>query len=203
MMRGLGAERPRAVGVDPVTQAMHVQRVRHVVGVPHVDLQPLARPRVDHRSGDAVRVDGLVDVSGNELVGLWDQVAGVEIFAIDHRSQRARVDLGLRNQPVLVAVEAHAVAPVLNRRHHLVLRLDRAVVLDPLDLEIDVPLVTRRRLGMRRLDRDTDLRMLNVPQHRILGRGEELVVAVDLEVEIRPLVEEDRANAVSSKLMDE
>ena len=47
----LGAERPGAVGVDAVAQAVHVQRVRNVVGVPDVDLQPLARARVDDGPG--------------------------------------------------------------------------------------------------------------------------------------------------------
>jgi hypothetical protein len=73
------------------------------------------------------------------------------------------------------------------------LRLDGAVRIDALDLQVDVPLVAHRRLGMLRLDLDTDLRLAHVPQHRILGRCEQFVAAPDLEVQVGPAVEEDVA----------
>src|SRR5688572_18510532 len=124
--------------------------MRHVVGIPHVNLQPLARPGIDDRSWHTVCVDWLVDVSLDELVGLWNEIARVEILAVDHGRQRAGIDLGLRDESILVAMEAHAIAPVLNRRDYFVLWLNRTVIFDPLDLQIDVALVaTSLRLWMR------------------------------------------------------
>ena len=55
----------------------------------------------------------------------------------------SRIDFGLRDETVLVAMTAHAVSAVLGRRDRVVSRKNRAVVFYPLDLEIDVSLIAR------------------------------------------------------------
>lgn len=155
-----------------------------------MDLQPLAWPRVDHRARHAVKMIRLVDVGGDQLVGLGDQVGVVEVLAVDHRGERTRVNLGLRDQPIFMTVVAHAVATVLHGRHHLVLRAHRAVVGDALDLEVDVALGAVGRFRVWRADLHTDLGPRAVPQHRVFGRDEQVVEAIDLEVDVGPAVKE-------------
>ncbi len=87
----------------------------------------------------------------------------------------------------------------LGRRDRMVVQKDRAVVSDRFDLEIDVPLVTVRRLGMSGFDRDPDLRISHVPQNRVLSRRDQVVVTEDFEIEIRPVIEENVAECALVK----
>src|SRR5437763_1200544 len=58
-----GTERPCAVGVNAVGNAVDMQTVRGRVTVQDMDAQAVARMRVDYRAGDAVVVRRLVDIS--------------------------------------------------------------------------------------------------------------------------------------------
>jgi hypothetical protein len=80
----------------------------------------------------------LVDVRGDQLVGLGDGEARIEVFAIDQRDERAGLDLVRGDQAVFMPGVVHAVALVLPRRRGVVLRLDGRIVGNGLDLEIDV-----------------------------------------------------------------
>jgi hypothetical protein len=111
-IRGLGAERPRPVGVDAVPQAVHVEAVRHHVRVEHVDLQPLPGLGVDHGARNAVRVHRLVDIRLHQLVRLGDEVVRVEVLPVHQRVQPPRVHLRQRNGGILVPGVAHAVPAV-------------------------------------------------------------------------------------------
>jgi hypothetical protein len=183
-------ERPRTVGVDAVAQPVEVEGVRHVVGVPHVDLQPLARTGVDHGAGDAMVERGLVDVGEDQLVRLRDQVAGIQVLAVDHGGERAGLDFGLGDQPVLVSLEAHAVASVLDVGRGLFrVGAHGAVVGHPLDLEVDVPgHAGRLHRAARNLERELRQWLAHVPADRRLRAQEQLAGVVDAEVQVRPVV---------------
>jgi hypothetical protein len=132
----LGTEGPGAVRIDAVAQAMHMETVRHGVGVHHLDVQVVAWVRIDHGARHAVCKDRLVHIDQDEFVGLGDQVGGVEVLAVDQGVEAARVHLGERNHAVLVARVAHAVAPVVRRG--MTAGFNRAVVEDLLDLQVDI-----------------------------------------------------------------
>src|SRR5688500_19230341 len=101
-----------------------------------MNLQPLARASVDDCTRNAVSVWRLINIGRDEFVGLWDQVTRIKILTVDHGRHCSRIDFGLRDETVLVAMTAHTVAAVLGRRD----RVDRGekqdVVVFPLDLEI-------------------------------------------------------------------
>ena len=61
---------PGAIGVDAVPKPVHVQGMRHVVGIPDVDLQPLTWARVDDCARNAPCVARLIDIGRDQLVGL-------------------------------------------------------------------------------------------------------------------------------------
>lgn len=110
---GRDAERPGAVGVDAVHQAVHVEGVRVGVVVAHVHPQPLVRLRVQDAAGDALVPAWLGQVPGDQRRHVRHRVAGIEVLPVDHRVDPPPLDLGLRDARVLMPVVAHAVPPVL------------------------------------------------------------------------------------------
>ncbi len=134
----LCAEGPRSVGVDPVAEAMNVEAVRRRIAVQHVKLEPIPRLRIDECARNAPAEDRLVDVSGDQLIRLGYQVAGVQVLSVDERREPARLDLRGRDDRGLMAWVPHAVAPILFGRHYLELRFHRAVVEERFDLQVDV-----------------------------------------------------------------
>ena len=102
-------------------------------------MQGLADRRPEHRSRDAAIPDGLVDVRRNDLGSVRNQVLVVLILAIDDRRERAGVAFRARDRAIHVTDISHTIAKVLNRWSRLVLRLDRTVISDLFDLEVDVP----------------------------------------------------------------
>ena len=108
-----------------------------------MDLQPLARASVDDCARYSVSVWRLINIGRDKFVRLWYQVAGIKILTVDHGRHCSRIDFGLRDETVLVAMTAHAVAAVLGRSDRVVSRKNRAVVFYPLDLQIDVSLIAR------------------------------------------------------------
>ena len=80
---GLGPERPRSVGIDPIQYSVDVEAVRLAVAVEYVNLEAVAGVGIDHRAGDAVMIRGLVDVGQHDLVWLWYQVRRVKMLAVD------------------------------------------------------------------------------------------------------------------------
>ncbi len=121
----LGAERPRSVRVDAVSQSVQVKAVRSDVGVLDVDVKNVSGLRVDHGARHAPCVRRLVDVSGDQLVRFGHQEVRIEILAIDQGSQAPGVHFVDGDRPVLVAHVAHAVAAVHDRRRHMIVRLNR------------------------------------------------------------------------------
>src|SRR4030095_5242798 len=99
--------------------------MRHIAVVPHVDLESLARSRINHRSGYAILVEGLIDVGLDQLVWLRNEISRIEVLPIDNRIQPTCVDLGWRNGPILMALVAHAVTTVLRLPGFLFQRLHR------------------------------------------------------------------------------
>jgi hypothetical protein len=65
-----------------------------------------------------------------------------------------------------------------------------------------VPLVEYCWPRMGCVNRDSDLRIVDVPEHRLLGRWKQLLIAVDLKVKIGPVVRKRSRNALSSKLIE-
>src|SRR5687767_677356 len=110
---------------------MHMQGMRHIIRVPYVDLQPLARSRVYNRTRNAMRVERFIDIGSDQFVRFGNEISGIKVFAIYNCGQRPGVDLSLRNQSILVSVAAHAVPAILNWWHSLFLRFDWTVVLNP------------------------------------------------------------------------
>ena len=191
VMSGLRAERPRAVGIDSVAQAVNVKRVRDFIAIPDVNLEPLAGAGVDDRPGHAVIVDRLVDVGQDQLVRLRNKICGIEVFAVDDCAERTCVNLGLRNEGTFVSLVAHAVAAVLHRRYDLVLRLHWIVAFDALDLQVDVPFSAGRWLDGWHFDDHLDVRVFDVPEHGILGARDQVATGEDLEIDVRPVVQEE------------
>jgi hypothetical protein len=113
-----------------------MEAVGHPIGVEDVNVQPIAGPRIDHGAGDAVAVERFVYVGQDELVGLRNEVVGIEILAIQQRRQAARIHLRQRDGGVLVAGIAHAIASI---RTAVRGGLDRAVGDDLFDPQIHVP----------------------------------------------------------------
>lgn len=76
------AERPGAVGIDTVPKAVNVERMWHVVTVPDVNLQALARPGINDGPRNAMVISRLIDVGQDQLVSFGDQVTGIPILAV-------------------------------------------------------------------------------------------------------------------------
>ena len=84
-----------------------------------MDLEALSRVRIDQRTRNAPAEHWLIDVSWHELVWLGNQVAGVEILAIDECVQPARLHLRSRYDGVVMTWIAHAIPAVLMGWHDL------------------------------------------------------------------------------------
>jgi hypothetical protein len=108
------------------------------IPVQDVNLEALTGLRVHESARNAPAEDWFVDVGRHKLVWPRQQVAGIEVLAVDQRREPASLDLGRRDRRRLMAGIAHAVAPILLWRHHLELRFYGAVTEDLLDLQIDV-----------------------------------------------------------------
>ena len=96
------AERPRAIGIDAVDEAVHVEAVRVVVRVKDVNEQPLSRLGVEHGARHPAVVPRLVDIGGRDRLDVRQRERGVEILAIDDGVELALLDLGMRNVRVLM-----------------------------------------------------------------------------------------------------
>lgn len=132
----LGPERPGTIRIDAIAQAMHVKTVWHRVAVQDADMQMITGTRVNDRAGHPMRVDRLVHVGQHQFVGLGNQVARVQIFAVDQGVEPPRLHLGQRNRGVFMSRIAHAVAPVVGRR--MAAGFDRTVVEDIFDFQVDI-----------------------------------------------------------------
>ena len=112
----LRAERPRAIRIDTIANAVHVETMRRIVGVLDVNAQPIARSRVDDGARNTPCECWLVHIGGYELIRLRDQILGIQVLPIDQRRQPPRSHLIVWDRPVLVSHVAHAVSPVLDWR---------------------------------------------------------------------------------------
>lgn len=112
----LRAERPRAIRIDTVTNAVHVETMRRIVGVLDVNAQPIARTRVDDSTGDTPCECRLVYIGGYELIRLRNQILRIQVFPVDQRRQPPRSHLIVRDRPILVSHVAHTVPPELDWR---------------------------------------------------------------------------------------
>ena len=116
--------------------AVHVEAVGLVVAVQHVDVEPLARLRVEDGAGNAAACLRFVDVGGDQRIGLGNRVVPIHILSVHQRVQRPPLHLGRGNRPRLVAVVPHAV----ERLSVMVVGVwrDGAVLPELLDLEVDM-----------------------------------------------------------------
>jgi hypothetical protein len=130
------SERPRAVGVDAVLEAVHVQAVRTVVAVQDVDEEALAGLGIDDRARHPPLGPRLVRVRGDQRRRVQRRVGVIEVLAVHERVEPSALDLGVGDRGVFMAMVAHAVEAVAMMLG--VVRRDRAVRGQLLDLQVDV-----------------------------------------------------------------
>jgi len=128
-------ERPRAIGVDAVLQAVQVEAVAVLVPVAHVDGQLVADIGVEDTPGHPMVPGRFVDVGRHQLAGHRVGITGVVIAAVDNSIKSGGEDLLRSHTPDLMAGISHAIAAVMAGTAH---RRERAIARHGLDLEIDI-----------------------------------------------------------------
>ena len=178
------AERPRPVRVDPELHTVCMEAVCLIVRVEHVDSERFIWVRPDDGTRHPMVIGGLVYVSRNELVDLRHEVVLVPVFAIHERRDCSRSNLVCWNYSVRMLSESHAVAFVDHTGGHTWCRVNRVVVVDTLNLEVDIA----DYFGARRqgdLKNDVVYLVSNIP-HDVAKRGKQKVITLmDHEVNIR------------------
>ncbi len=123
---------------DPVLQPVHMKALRLAVCVYDMNLEAVPRTCVNHSSRHAAVIGRLVDVPKHDFVRLRNQLGRVKILAIGHSRHGPRVDFRSGDCRILVSHVSHAVPAKVDWRGGRWVRIDRSVVGDGLNLQIDV-----------------------------------------------------------------
>jgi hypothetical protein len=98
----------------------------------------ISRMSIDHRPWYVMSENWFVNVCQHKFIRLRDEVIGVQVFAVDKCRKPTGVDLHEGDRAVFMAMIPHTIAPISFRGYNMRVRIDRAVVWDLFDLEIDI-----------------------------------------------------------------
>ncbi len=133
---GSQAERPCTVGVDAIAQPVQMKAVAIAgIGVADMNVQSLARLRVQDGAGNAAVPRRLIAIGSNNRGGVRNCVVRVEIFAVDQSIQRCCQDLARREPTIFVTRAKHTIASIPARTGNW---SERTVGWHCLDLQKDV-----------------------------------------------------------------